>query len=75
MDEVAQELGVTLPLEEYDTFGGLVFGALGTIPGDGAQPEVEVCGLHVKVQLIQDHRIQRALVCLLEPQKGGNGEE
>ena len=75
LDEVAQELGVTLPLEEYDTFGGLVFGALGTIPGDGAQPEVEVCGLHVKVQLIQDHRIQRALVCLLEPQKGGNGEE
>ena len=75
LDEVAQELGVTLPLEEYDTFGGLVFGALGTIPGDGAQPEVEVCGLHVKVQLLQDHRIQRALVCLLEPQKGGNGEE
>ena len=75
LDEVAQGAGVTLPLEEYDTFGGLVFGALGTIPGDGAQPEVEVCGLHVKVQLIQDHRIQRALVCLLEPQKGGNGEE
>ena len=61
-----------LPLEEYDTFGGLVFGALGAIPMDGAQPEVDVCGLHVKVQLIRDHRIQRALVCRLEPQ---NGEE
>lgn len=72
LDDVAQELDVTLPLEEYDTFGGLVFGALGAIPMDGAQPEVDVCGLHVKVQLIRDHRIQRALVCRLEPQ---NGEE
>ena len=71
LDEVAQELHVELPLEEYDTFGGLVFGALGAIPNDGAQPELEAYGLQVKVQLIQDHRVQRAVVCLLDPPQDG----
>ena len=71
LDEVAQELHVELPLEEYDTFGGLVFGALGAIPNDGAQPELEAYGLQVKVQLIQDHRVQRAVVCLLDPPRMG----
>lgn len=66
LDDVAEQLSVELPVGEYDTFGGLVFGALGAIPDDGAQPEVEVCGLQVKVQKILDHRIHRALVCLLE---------
>ena len=71
LDEVAKELHVELPLEEYDTFGGLVFGALGAIPNDGAQPELEAYGLQVKVQLIQDHRVQRAVVCLLDPPQDG----
>ena len=71
LDEVPQELHVELPLEEYDTFGGLVFGALGAIPNDGAQPELEAYGLQVKVQLIQDHRVQRAVVCLLDPPQDG----
>ncbi|MEI3059344.1 MAG: hypothetical protein V8T29_01375 [Oscillospiraceae bacterium] len=49
---------MTLPLEEDST--PLVAWSLalsGSDSGDGAQPEVEFCGLHVRVQLIQDHRI------------------
>lgn len=56
-----------LAQEEYDTFGGLVFGALGAIPADGAQPELDVCGVHVKVQSILEHRLQSALVITPEP--------
>ena len=33
--DVARDLGVTLPEEEYDTFGGMVFGTYGKIPEDG----------------------------------------
>lgn len=67
LDDVAETLALELPVEEYDTFGGLVFGALGTIPADGAQPELELYGMQVRVQKIADHRIERALVCRLEP--------
>ena len=67
LDDVAEQLGVEMPVEEYDTFGGLVFGALGAIPADGAQPELDVCGVHVKVQSILDHRLQSALVITPEP--------
>ena len=41
LEDVAEQLGVRLPEEDYDTFGGMVFGALGAIPDDGATPEVE----------------------------------
>lgn len=35
LDDVARTLGVDLPLEEYDTFGGYVFGLYGSVPQDG----------------------------------------
>ena len=67
LDDVAEQLGMEMPVEEYDTFGGRVFGARGAIPADGAQPELDVCGVHVKVQSILEHRLQSALVITPEP--------
>jgi putative hemolysin len=55
-----------LPEDDYDTFSGLVFGILGTVPEDGSTPEVEEFGLVIKVQNIKDHRLESALVCLSE---------
>jgi len=66
LDEVIKQLGVTLPEEDYDTFGGFVFGILGNIPDDGATPEIEEYGLVIKVQSIKDHRLESALVCVAE---------
>jgi putative hemolysin len=68
LEEVSAALGVQLPDEEYDTFGGLIFGAHGVIPEDGSNFEIETDGLVIKVIEISDHRIQKALVCLKEPQ-------
>ncbi len=63
LDDVAEALDVELPLEEdYDTLGGLIFSQFTTIPEDGSTPELECCGLHIQVELIEDHRIERALV-------------
>lgn len=66
LDDVIKQLDVTLPEEDYDTFGGFVFGILGTIPDDGATPEIEEYGLLIKVQSIKDHRLESALVCITE---------
>lgn len=75
LEDVADALGVTLPTEEYETFGGFVFGSLGTIPDDGSQLELDAYGLHIKVLEIRDHRMERAAVCLLAPPEEGTPEE
>lgn len=71
LEDVADALGAALPTEEYETFGGFVFGSLGTIPDDGSQLELDACGLHIKVLEIRDHRMERAAVCLLAPTEEG----
>lgn len=75
LEDVADALGAALPTEEYETFGGFVFGSLGTIPDDGSQLELDACGLHIKVLEIRDHRMERAAVCLLAPPEEGTPEE
>jgi len=63
LETLAEELDVELPLdEEYDTLGGMVFSCFNTIPEDGSTPEVDIHGLHVKVEEITDHRLEKALV-------------
>lgn len=63
---VSQELGVDLPEDGYDTFGGLIFGLLGNIPEDGSTLELKVYGLIIKVTEIKNHRLETALVCFDE---------
>jgi len=60
---VAEQLNIDLPdIEEYDTFGGFVFGMLGTIPADGTTPELDILNLHIKVLSVKDHRMEKAIV-------------
>lgn len=63
LEDAAEALEVELPVEDYDTFGGFVFGIYGTIPSDGTQFEVDACGLHIKILSIKEHRLESALVC------------
>ena len=78
LSDVAEALGVRLQQDEYDTFGGLVFAAYGSIPDDGVQFEIDVDDLHVKVIDIVDHRLESAVVCLTdktEKQKDSEAED
>jgi putative hemolysin len=65
LGEVAKQLGVLLPVEDYDTFGGFVFGLLGTIPSDGSTPELEEYGLTIRIKKIKERRLISAVVCLV----------
>ena len=67
LEAVSAALGVSLPEEEYDTFNGLVFDALGAIPQDGATAEIETAGLVIKVTEIRGHQVETAVVCLEDP--------
>ncbi|AGC68615.1 hypothetical protein Cst_c16290 [Thermoclostridium stercorarium subsp. stercorarium DSM 8532] len=63
---VSEALDINLPYDEYETFGGFVFGILGYIPEDGNTPEVEGYGLNIKVLQIRDHQLEKAIVYIQE---------
>ena len=76
LDTLADELDMELPLEEeYDTLGGMVFSLFSSIPEDGSKPEVTINGLHVRVESIQDHRIEKALVSKIETSEEEEADE
>lgn len=61
--ELAETLGIELSEDlDYDTVGGMVLSCLRTIPEDGSRPAVQVNGLDIQVEKVEDHRIQSALV-------------
>ena len=73
LDTVAEALDIDLPDEELaDTLGGLVFSCLSVIPEDGSTPEVDTCGLHIKVELLTDRRVEWAIVSKLPPEEEFN---
>ena len=45
LDDVAETLGISLPVKEYDTLGGYIFGVLGHIPEDGTTFALETDGM------------------------------
>ena len=76
LEDVAEALDIGLPLEEeYDTLGGLIFNQFTTIPQDGSTPEVEVEGLRIQVEKIEDHRVESALVTKLAPEEDQQADE
>ncbi len=75
LSDVAEALNISLPVEEFDTFNGLVFGALGRVPQDGTNIEVETAGLVIKTTEILDHQVKAAIVCLADPEPDTPVEE
>ena len=68
LDEVSSQVGVILPEDEYDTFGGFVFGMLGYVPEDGSTPELEIFDLSIRILKIKDHQIEKAVVYHMQNQ-------
>lgn len=66
IDIVSETLGIDLPVEEYNTFAGMVLAELGEIPEDGSTPDLEAYGLAIKVTEISEHRIEWTKVAVIE---------
>lgn len=74
LSEVERVLGVSLNSEDSDTFGGLVFATMGTIPPDGTTCVVTVEDrLTVEILNVSEHQLDSAIVTVL-PQ-GEDAEE
>lgn len=76
LEEIGTALGVEFPEdEETETLGGLVFAQLSVIPEDGSHPEVEVYGLHIRVEELTDRRVEWATVTKLAPSESEEDAE
>ncbi len=62
LEELAEVIGVVLPCDDYDTFNGLVYHELESIPEDDTDIEFVVAGLNVKVTKVQNHLVEAAIV-------------
>lgn len=69
LEQVQQALGVALPCDECDTFGGFVLGQLGTVPQDGSCAELEAEGLSIRLAEIRGHQLATAIVRRLPQQE------
>lgn len=68
LEELSEALGVEFPEEEEaETLGGLVYAQLSVIPEDGSHPEVEIYGLHIRVEELSERRVEWATVTRAAP--------
>ena len=74
LDEVSKALGIEIESENYDTLNGLIIEALGRIPKDGSQFEVDTAGLRIRVMDVQEHQVTAAIVSILPPAQNGEKE-
>jgi putative hemolysin len=72
LNKAAQEMGVSLPVGNYDTFAGFVFSLLGRIPEDGAREELVEAGLKIQILEVREHRLEKAKVILLDKPQQNN---
>jgi magnesium and cobalt exporter, CNNM family len=65
IDDFNEEFGTSLPIEDYHSMGGFVFGLLGRAPELG--DTVEYDGMHFEVVEVDGSRITRLAVKFTEP--------
>ncbi len=62
LEDVSEALGTALEDDEYDTFNGLIFHTLESIPEDGTDIELEIAGWKIRVTEIEEHQVETAIV-------------
>ena len=67
LEKLSEVIGFELPEDaDFSTLGGMIMNELSEIPEDGETGiEVEACGLHIKVEKVEDRRIEFAIVTKL----------
>ncbi|MBI3912135.1 MAG: HlyC/CorC family transporter [Armatimonadetes bacterium] len=73
ISDVNEALGLSLPEEEYDTLGGLVFGLFGRMPAVGEQ--VSLNGVDFVVERTDGHRLLKIRVVRHHPEHEEAGGE
>ena len=62
VDEINKVLDVKLSNEEYDTISGVVLGQYGMIPPDNTKFDIDIDNLHIVVETIIEHKIEKMVI-------------
>ncbi len=65
LDDVAEAVGIELPVEKYDTFSGFVCGVLERVPEDGEQFRCHWKNMEIVVNQVRNHTVAEGLVHVL----------
>ena len=66
LEDVMEALEVSIPCEEFDTFNGLIFHTLQSIPEDGTDVELTIFDMKIRLQEIVDHQVEGAIVQVIK---------
>ena len=69
LSDVAEALDIELPTETYDTFSGMICGAIGRVPAEGENFTCEIYGMKIEVKDVKNHMIKYAVVQKLEKEE------
>lgn len=69
INDVRDELQVTLPEEDFDTFNGFIYYITNKIPEDGSSFTCEAYGLEIQVKSVSGHKVTEAVVKRTAPQE------
>ncbi|WP_313526208.1 hemolysin family protein [Anaerotignum sp.] len=75
LEDVSEELEISLPVEDYETYSGFIFSELGRIPEDGSQFSLITSGMEIQVKQVENHRIGETIVKVLPKEKKEEKEE
>lgn len=64
MADVEDAIGINLSDEDSETFGGYVLGLYGSVPVDGTTFELSTEILDISIEVINEHKIEKAIVTL-----------
>lgn len=62
LEDVQEEIGVPMPIEEYDTYNGFLCGLIGRVPDDGESFECQYENIKIKICEVSGHRIKGTMV-------------
>ncbi|MEG1550856.1 MAG: transporter associated domain-containing protein, partial [Oscillospiraceae bacterium] len=66
IEEVEEQLEIEFPEGDYDTLGGFIISQLGYLPVNGEKNEVEYENIRLTVQNVEDRRIGKVNVEILD---------
>ncbi len=77
LEKARQIIGFTLPDDvEFSTVGGMIMNELSQIPQDGdTSIVVETCGLRIRIESIEDRRIEYAVITKLPENEDGDDDK
>ena len=75
ISDVEDTLGIKLEESDSDTLSGFILGIYGSVPEDGSSFELSTDTLDIYIEEIKDHKVDRAILTIKEPEEEKDKEK